>query len=298
MNNEAVVLSDMIISAMAPERNPEGNKSTFGELLLVAGSEFMTGAGVLSCSSALSSGVGIVRYMSEKEALLPVKINCPCAITIPYEDTVSKILSSLSKTLSRTTAVAIGPGLDTENKINDVLLKYFIENINALVIDASCFTIFAKDREGYRNLLKDRKEKGLNPVVITPHIGEFKRIINRSGEDMSEEELLKTAADFSSDNFTVTVLKSHKTLITTPDGKWYINCAGNDGMAKGGSGDVLLGLLGGFLAQGMNPSDAATSAVYIHATAGDIAKDEIGRRAMTPEDIVLSLPLAYEKIGW
>ena len=145
--------------------------------------------------------------------------------------------------------------------------------------------------------LKERLQARAIPAVITPHIGEFARMLGLLNKEISDnaEEL---ACRFAMENKCVVVLKSYKTLVAVPDGKLYSYEEANSGLAKGGSGDVLAGLIAGFLAQGMEPFKAACSAVFIHSKAGRAAADDIGARYMLPTDLLNYLPEGYQEAGW
>ena len=163
-----------------------------------------------------------------------------------------------------------------------------------VVLDAGALMSKPDEWERIAECLKARKV----PAVITPHIGEFARLLRLSEVRSHQIRLNELASEFAKDNNCVVVLKNAKTLIATPDGKLYVNDAPNSGLAKGGSGDVLAGLITGFLAQGMEPYKAACSAVFIHSKAGKAAADDAGARAMLPSDLIVYLPEAYLDAGW
>lgn len=262
------------IGSLRPERTDSGHKNTFGCALILAGSDKMPGALTLSVSAALRSGAGLVKGISSEKALDVLKVNCPCALTGPA--------SAREIEATRYTAAAAGPGLDPEDPRNEELLIYLIENAPGLVLDAGALTIISKDRDRYAALLKARKL----PAVLTPHVGEFKRI--------GIEDLRGFSEAFGA----VTVLKDSSTKIQDPAGECYSIDMPNSGMAKGGSGDVLTGLVTGFLAQGMGPLDAAVSAVWFHARAGMFAAREEGKRFMLPTDTINHLKDAFKEANW
>ena len=283
------------IKELFPVRSDKGNKGTFGNLLIVAGSEYMTGALVMVVTSALHSGVGLVRAFSTKEALMPVKISCPCALLSAYEE--ENVLRKTEKLLGKTTAAVIGPGLDTKDPRNKDILMYLIDNCKSLIIDASALTILAS-LNCYG--LDKRREKGLEPAILTPHVGEFKRfgVPSVDFDNLEDKALLKMTKDFASSHDVILVLKNHNTLVTTPDGKCYYNYGDNSGMAKGGSGDVLAGLMGGFLASGFTPVNAANCAVYVHSMAGRLAAEDKTKLFMLPMDVIEKFPQVYKELGW
>lgn len=295
---DTVKLDDALISSLVPVRPEDGNKGTFGMAMIVAGSRYMTGAAVLSVSSALRSGAGLVRCYTTDEALLPVKINCPCALTAAFADSDTDVIRQASKLMNKVKAVAIGPGIDEDDKRYEVLLEYLILNSPNLVIDAGALNLISRQVTYWKSVFAKRTDKNLAPAILTPHIGEMRKLIGYEAKNLSIEDLNSQCAQFASDIKSIIVLKNNKTIIHSGDGKCYIYCADNSGMAKGGSGDVLTGIIVGLLSQGMNPLEAAISGVYIHSVAGEITADNIGKRAMLPIDIIEYLPETYERLGW
>ena len=290
---EKVNLTTELISGFEPQRPEDGHKNTFGTALICAGSEYMSGAAVMAVGAALRSGAGLVKVFSEDKTLDAIRFSEPCALLSLRPDDTADLLRRAKELCKSSSAVLIGSGIPQDYKNMEALTSCFIENAAGLVLDAGALTdkpdVLARISEG----LKARKV----PAVITPHIGEFARMLRLPKSEVLEkaEEL---AVKFACDNNTVVVLKSAKTYIATPDGKVFLNDAPNSGMAKGGSGDVLAGLLTGFLAQGMEPYKAACSAVFIHSKAGEAAADTIGTRAMLPADLIVYLPDAYMNAGW
>ncbi|MCR5592353.1 MAG: NAD(P)H-hydrate dehydratase [Saccharofermentans sp.] len=287
----AINIDENLVRELAPVRSDEGHKNDFGHVLVIAGSKYMTGALVLSCSAALRSGAGLVTAFSSDDALIPVKINCPSALTASYEKSVTATLRKASRLIEATDAVAIGPGLDESDPFSKALVEFCLTTAPVLVLDAGALNIIAKYREELLPVLASRKQRGLKPAVITPHIGEMRRLLKG---DVNTE----ACSSFAADNTCLLVLKDNKTLIYTPHDKWYSIHGDNSGMAKGGSGDVLTGLLAGFLAQGLKPCNAGVAAVYFHSKAGTAAASNKGKRAMLPTDVIEALPSAFEETGW
>jgi len=290
MSSETIITSK-IVREMAPERSSAAHKNDFGHVLVLAGSKYMTGALVLSVSSALRSGAGLVTAFAPDEALDPVRINCPCALTASWEADVSDTLRKADVLMKKASCIAIGPGLDESDPRSKALLIESLNEAKALVTDAGALNIMAKNREEILPLLASRKERGLLPAVITPHIGEMGRILK--GEVSHE-----ACVQFARENTCLLILKNHKTTIYTPHDKWYSISGDNSGMAKGGSGDVLTGLVAGFLAQGIKPCNAGVAAVYFHQMAGAFAASEEGERYMLPTDVIKNLPMAFRQTGW
>ena len=290
---DTVYLSKELISGFEPQRPDDGHKNTFGTALICAGSEYMTGAAVMATGAALRSGAGLVRVFSDEKTLDAIRVSETCALLSLRPEETAGLLRKASELSESSSAVLIGSGIPQEYKDLEFLVCRFLENADNVVLDAgalvSKYDVWGRIAE----CLKARKI----PAVITPHIGEFARLVRFSKSEVlvNAEEL---ALGFARNNNCVVVLKSSKTLIATPDGKLYVNDAPNSGLAKGGSGDVLAGLITGFLAQGMEPYKAACSAVFIHSKAGEAAAEEVGTRAMLPEDLIIYLPGAYEDAGW
>jgi len=278
------------LTALCPLRKEDGHKGTFGRLLLYAGSEGMAGAAYMAASSALRSGVGLVYMLVPESLSSPLLTMCPEAlsITVPEEEQDHTGLQPLvavrnkvdpewiARMLEGKDAVLLGPGIDPDRLDVRMNLPFLIRTAPRLVLDAGALTILSQEPSLWEEI-RGRKDRGLGPAVITPHIGEFKRLFPEweTGDTAS-------AGAWAQQKETILVLKSHHTDIFTPDGKWYSNQESNSGLAKGGSGDVLAGLLAGFLAQGMREEDAAVCAVGIHSLAGRLCAAEHGKRAMLP----------------
>jgi NAD(P)H-hydrate epimerase len=203
------------------------------------------------------------------------------------------LLRKANKLCDKASSVLIGSGISADYKDMEALVGTFLGRDINVVLDAGVFT----DKSDVLVRLKDRLKARKTPAVITPHIGEFARILGISNSEVAPDAE-NLASGFAVENNVVVVLKGSKTLIATPDGKIYVNDLANSGLAKGGSGDVLAGLIAGFLAQGMEPYKAACSAVYIHSKAGAAAADDVGARYMLPEDLIIYLPDGYTEAGW
>ncbi|MCQ2482445.1 MAG: NAD(P)H-hydrate dehydratase [Clostridia bacterium] len=295
-------INQKLISSIKLLRDDKGHKNNFGHVLICAGSETMTGALIMAVEAALRSGAGLVKAMAPSDALSPLRCSEPCAMTFPVDIDVNNQfdLTSFMKSLKEITAwadsVLIGPGIDSKNPLYKIILEYFIENASSLVIDASALDFFASDFAFFSRKLNSRRDNLLNPVIMTPHIGEFRRLIKDF--ECSGDELEQKARSFASDNNCILVLKSCKTVVSLPDGERYILDINNSGMAKGGSGDVLAGLLTGLCAQLDKNSDAALASVYLHSTAGIVAAERLGKRFMLPTDVVKYLGDAYKTVNW
>ena len=290
---DTILLNKELISGVEPQRPEDGHKNTFGTALICAGSEFMTGAAVMAAGAALRSGAGLVKVFSEEKTLDAVRVTEPCALLELRPEKTAALLRKAAQLCKTSDAVLIGCGIPAGFKDLEPLVARFLEMASSVVLDAGALTFKPDALIRICEKLKARKV----PAVITPHIGEFARLTGLDKKTVAENAG-EPALKFSKENNCVTVLKSAKTYIATPDGMLYVNDLANSGLAKGGSGDVLAGLTAGLLAQGMEPYKAACSAVYIHSKAGEAAANEVGTRSMLPSDLAVYLPGAYMDAGW
>lgn len=279
-----------LVRGLCPDRDENGHKGTFGAVLICAGSKYMTGAQTLATESALRSGAGMVRVFAPEESFISTRINCPCAMFAPFEDTPEATVRSAKELLKKASSVLIGPGLDEKDKRTAHLLRFFIESAEHLVIDASALNVLSANKAMLLPQLRKRGSRNLAPAILTPHVGEFRRLTGEEGEEAADK--------FSSEYNCITVLKSASTYISICGKEGYTICNPNSGMGKGGSGDVLAGLLAGLTAQGMSGKDAALSAVYIHSAAGKYAAEDQGKRVMLPSDLPSYFTDAFDEISW
>ena len=290
---EIVKLDRELISGFAPQRPEDGHKNTFGTALICAGSEYMTGAAVMAAGAALRSGAGLVKVFSDEKTLDAIRFNEPCAMLELRPGKTAEVLRKASSLCKISSSVLIGSGMPADYKDMEALTERFLKEAKNLVIDAGALSGKYDVMSRLKEILKAREV----PAVLTPHIGEFARITGLPKNEV-EEKAADLALDFARGNNSVVILKSSKTLIASPDGKIYMNALANSGLAKGGSGDILAGLVTGFLAQGMEPVKAACSAVFVHSKAGEAAREDIGVRAMIPADLLFYLPEGYIQAGW
>lgn len=273
-------------------RKPNTHKGVYGTLLSVCGSVGMAGAAVLSGKAAAQSGVGLVRIVLPKTIYPIVAGHLTEPVFSPMEETFDGTLrkADAGKTadlLESATACLIGCGLGCNEDTRAVVREVIATSEVPIVIDADAINAIADDVD----LLRHVKA----PVILTPHPGEMARLVGLTAEEVQNRRL-EIATDFAQDFGVYLLLKGANTICAAPDGKAYINFTGNPGMAKGGSGDVLAGIIGSFLAQGMSPLDACTCAVYIHGAAGDHAAQRFSVHAMTPMDIIFELPTVFLEI--
>lgn len=270
-----------------PARPADGHKGTFGKVCLLGGSVGYTGAPVLCAGAAVRSGCGLV-YLGVPECVWQIAAaKCLCAMPFPLPEKDGALALSGEADFRRRAegcdAVAIGCGMG-RSADSDALTRRLLTLPQPLVLDADGINALS----GHIDTLSCRR--GLT-TVLTPHDGELARI----GGDMTAPRE-SSAAAFAARHGICLVRKGHRTVIAAPDGHLAVNTTGSDGMAKGGSGDVLTGLLTGLLAQGVEPFAACCCAVWLHGRAGDLAAEEKGHRGMTPADMIEKLPYALKEV--
>lgn len=273
-------LNHELVLSLLPDRNPWGHKGNFGKLLLLCGSRGYTGAAFFAAMGALRSGAGLV-FLGVPESIYgieAVKLNEPVIFPLPdaggrlSADAVPEILARLP----RMDAVLVGPGLG-QSEGTLAVVRAVLENAQCpVVVDADGINVLS----AHRDLLRGRK----SPTILTPHDGEFARLGGVIGEDR-----MAAAAALAEELGCVVLLKGHETCITDgTDG--YLNPTGNPGMAVGGSGDVLAGVITALLGAGLPPLEAAACGAWLHGAAGDRCAAELGQYGMLPTDMLSALP--------
>jgi ADP-dependent NAD(P)H-hydrate dehydratase len=274
-------------------RPAASHKGDFGRVLLIGGSRGMSGAIALSGTSALRSGAGLVTIATSDVCVDLVAGFNPCYMTVPLPSDSAGRISLDAKTvlqpyIDRADVVACGPGLGRSNEL-DELVCWLQETVETpMVLDADALNALSDHATALTN--------AAGPRVITPHPGEFARIVERLGKDeiMQDDDPGKQAVAVVKQCGAVVVLKGHRTAVT--DGKeLYVNSTGNPGMATGGSGDVLTGIIAAWIGQGMSTLDAAKLGVHVHGLAGDAAENSVGEISMTANDLLKYLPAAYDR---
>ena len=268
------------VRSILPDRNPWGHKGNFGKVLLLCGSRGFTGAAYLCAMGALRAGAGLV-YLGVPESIYDieaVKLNEP--VVFPLPDDGGKLskeaIPQILERLPAADAVLVGCGLGVSEGTLAVVRAVRGNTTCPVVLDADGINVLS----GHMDILRGRQ----SPTILTPHDGEYFRVGGVVGDDRME-----SAAAFAEKHGCILLLKGHHTCIT--DGKTgYVNRTGNPGMAVGGSGDVLAGILVGLLGQGMDPLQAAACAAWLHGAAGDICAEELGQYAMLPTDMLNALP--------
>ncbi len=273
--------------ALLPERNPAGNKGTYGKVLIIAGSKDISGACVLCAGACLKAGAGMVRVFTAVENAEAVRTLLPEAILDTYED-FEPVGDKLKEAMKWSTQAVIGPGIGTEGKGAELLADVLNFYDKSLVMDADALNLIAEDAELYRlasNFGRDGKQ-----LIITPHMGEFARLFKSDIRDC-KEHITQYPVELAKRLHCTVICKDARSIVAdTGSKKIYINMSGNDGMATAGSGDVLAGILGAVLSYKMDGFETAIAGAYIHGRAGDVAAEQIGRYSMVASDIAAALP--------
>lgn len=273
LNHESVL-------SLLPDRDPWGHKGTFGKVLLLCGSRGFTGAAYLAAMGALRIGAGLV-FLGVPEsiyAIEAVKLNEP--VVFPLPDREGKLsqeaIPEIMARLPQMDGVLIGCGLGQSEGTLAVVKAVLEYAACPVVVDADGINVLSR----HKDILRGRAY----PTILTPHDGEFARI----GECLTEDRMASAVA-LANDLNAIVLLKGHRTCIT--DGRrGYVNLTGNPGMAVGGSGDVLAGMIVSLAGQGLAPLEAAACGAWLHGAAGDICAGELGQYAMLPTDILKALP--------
>lgn len=280
MDCNMLTLNHETILKILPERDKNAHKGNFGKILLLCGSRGYTGAAYLAAMGALRCGAGLV-YLGVPESIYEIEaVKLNEAIVFPLPDEGGSLSeAAIPEILTRAgkmDAVLIGPGLG-QSKGTLAVVKAVLENVCCpVVLDADGINLIA----AHKDIVRGRTA----PTILTPHAGEFSRL----GGNISEDRVC-AAEKMSDDMGCIVLLKGHHTVIT--DGtSTYINLTGNPGMAVGGSGDVLAGMIAALLGQGIVPLLCAACGAWLHGAAGDLCAAEIGQYGMLPTDMVNALP--------
>jgi NAD(P)H-hydrate epimerase len=270
-----------------PSRVPDSNKGTYGKVLVIGGSRGKSGAAAMAGQAALRAGAGLVTVATAESVLPLVAISMPELMTAPLAETSQGTIAnqSIAPLLKDKTVVAIGPGLTTFMETSAFVRRVGSECRTQLVIDADGLNALA----GF--------EGDLGGAVLTPHPGEMARLIGKDIEYVTSNRI-PVAREFAKTRNAYVVLKGYRTVVAAPDGNIYINPTGNPGMATGGTGDILTGMIAGILAQEHLGSfiERLCLAVYLHGLAGDCAAGEVGEESLVATDLLRFLPKAWENL--
>lgn len=274
-------VTKQLVRDWIPPRARDAHKGDFGRVHIVAGSVQYTGAPYFAAQGAVRSGAGLVFVHVPQEAWPVVAVKCHEAMVIPYGEVDS---AQHLQTLQQSDAVLIGPGLGRD-AWRDARTLAWVEALKPpLVLDADGINALSEHIDS----LKARQGR---LTVLTPHEGEFLRLLGGQG-DLSDREAV--AENFARRYGCCLVLKGHRTVTAFPDGTVFVNTSGNPGMAKGGSGDILAGMIASLLGQGLAPVRAVPATVWLHGRAGDLCASRLGEYGMAPTDLLAALPEAFQ----
>jgi hydroxyethylthiazole kinase-like uncharacterized protein yjeF len=272
-----------------PQRSPTAHKGSCGKLLVIAGSRGMTGAACMAAESAIRSGVGLC-YLGVPSSLNPIfeiKLTEVITVTLPEvknrQCLALRSLGEIREHIKGMDACIVGPGLGTHHETKELVRRLMSKLQVPAILDADGLNAF----EGY----SDQLRAAGCPMVITPHPGELSRLTSDDTSAIAADRMsyaVSAAQKFDC----VVLLKGAPTFVVDPAGNVYVNPTGNPGLATGGSGDVLSGLIGSFLAQGVPALESACMGAYIHGLAADMAAEEFGPTSLIPTDIIMHLPEA------
>ncbi|HXI13570.1 MAG TPA: NAD(P)H-hydrate dehydratase [Thermoanaerobaculia bacterium] len=277
------LISPADVSLIVGERDRDSHKGTYGHVAIVAGSPGKSGAAILAARGALRGGAGLITVVTDRESAQivdSVSIESMSYATQLSAATCGDVAEMINDRMS---AAVIGPGLG-DHESSYAVIRMLVATIDCpLVIDASGLNAFAARGEELNTTGGSR--------VITPHPGELSRLMNVAVAEVQNERMsmARRAAELTK---CVVVLKGHQTIVADPDGELAVNTTGNPGMATGGMGDVLSGLIAALLARGESPWDAARAAVYLHGRAGDLLADEYGETGLAAMDLADRIPAA------
>lgn len=272
-------ISEKRIASLLPERPVRSNKATFGKVLCLAGSYCMSGAAYLCAKAAYRSGTGMVRVFTPEENRVIIQTSLPEALVSVY-DSNSPDTSELIEGIKWADVVVAGPGLGRSEGALALLTALLRNTVKPLVLDADALNLISENPKLWETVPRG--------TVITPHPGEMSRLCGCSIDEILRD-VSGICQGFAHAHGVVCVLKDHATAVSDGE-EIYVNSTGNSGMATAGSGDVLAGIIGALLGQGMTPFAAAAIGVRIHGMAGDAAADLLGEYSVMASDIIDCIP--------
>lgn len=267
-------------------RRPDTHKGDYGHLLVIAGSVGKTGAAAMACEAALRVGAGLVTLAVPKSLNAIMEVKMTEVMTEPLPETPKQTLSlrafnSILRLCENKKAIIIGPGVGTFKETQSLIIKLIKTLDLPIIVDADGLTALATQPK----VLPIANHS----LVLTPHPGEMARLIRSTPKEVQEDRI-GVSRSFSQSHHLYLVLKGFRTLITTPKGETFINPTGNPGMASGGTGDVLTGMMGGLICQGFDILPSLQMAVYLHGLAGDKMAGELGEKSLIATDIIEKIP--------
>lgn len=276
---------------LLPKRADNAHKGDCGKVFVAGGSVGMTGAPALSSLAALKCGAGLVTagIPASLNQIMEVKLTEAMTLPLPEKDGMlsSEAVNEIKCRAEKSDVLLLGPGLGRSEEVNVLVSEVLKYSRVTTVVDADALYAVSQ--------MPDMLVSCGCSLIFTPHEAEFARLVGKTTEEVSENRL-ELSKKFAAENGITLILKGHHTIVTSPDGRQYINTSGNSGMATGGSGDVLAGMTAAFAAAGLEETEAAVLAVYIHGLAGDIAAEKLGRLSLTALDICDNICSAISNI--
>lgn len=283
------IITKEYVNTVVKERRADIHKGDCGKVLIAAGSIGMAGAAVLAGLGAYRAGSGLVRISIDEELFPIVQVGLKEATCVPRHACLGD--------LSQFDAIGIGPGLGDDER-NAKIIEHILENYTGIaVLDADALnTVSRAASSNCGQSIISRFKASRAKIILTPHEGEAARLLGISYDAFKKIERAEAAALIAQRYSAITVLKGAGTLVTSPDGESYINSTGNAGMATGGSGDVLTGIITSLAGQGLDAADAARAGVYIHGLAGELGAEALSQHGLIAGDIATFTALAIKKI--
>jgi ADP-dependent NAD(P)H-hydrate dehydratase / NAD(P)H-hydrate epimerase len=290
------------IASLIGPRPRDSNKGMYGHALVVGGSVGKAGAAAMAGFSALRSGAGLVTVATPKSVLPTVAGFHPELMTEPLAETDAgsislQALKALEQLAEKKTVLAIGPGISRHEETAEVVRKIVVDSEIAIVLDADGLNAFeGRAKDVNRRDRRASAEGAERTLVLTPHPGEMARLTGLPTAAIQRDRI-NVARSFAKEHDLILVLKGDRTIVAAPGGEAWINPTGNPGMATGGTGDILTGIVAGMIAQ--NPQralEAVLAAVFLHGLAGDIARDQVGEHSLVATDLVRTLPQAFSRV--
>lgn len=280
------------IYRILPFRDPAGNKGTFGQVLIIAGARGFSGAAAMASISCLRTGAGLVRLAAPEGIMDSLEAKLLEVVKVPLrqtgEETISvKAIDTILPLLEKTDVVIIGPGLTTNNETAKFVKELLPKLKIPLVIDADALNIISEDVKILKKVNTD--------FILTPHPGELSRLTKLTVRKINEERI-DIALEYAKEFGGILILKGAPTVIASPEGELFVNPTGNSGLATAGSGDVLVGIIGGLLAQGLTPISSAIGGVFLHGLSADLFVKENNEYSLIAGDLIDYIPKSLNYI--
>jgi NAD(P)H-hydrate epimerase len=289
--SRCALIDRAMVAPLLPKRRPTDHKGSSGHLLVIAGSVGKTGAAILAGRAALRGGAGLVTVATTGDAQPAIDAKVVAEMTVSYADGVDADGTSwgaLQSLLPRMSATVLGPGIPTGPGMNTLLTRMVCEWPLPMVLDADALNLLGTS-------IAELASRSSAPRVFTPHPGEMGRLLGISTAEV-EQNRLEHARSLALATKSTVVLKGARTILALPTGETFVNPHANPSLGTAGSGDVLSGLLGAFLAQGLSPSDAARAAVFVHGYAAELASANLGIRNLVATDLPDAIGRACEQL--